>query len=216
MFTANVGLNYQRPKFGNLGIYGALDDVSFERDYVDLAGNSFKNGYNLFSTGVKYSHIGQILEASASVGYTYLTSDLNGVPDFNGLSYTLDLHYHPGNLIAANLTLTRSTVPSDLPNATFMESDTYGGGVSYFVNHRIRLGLSGQISHDDYRGAALFSAFTVANQTIYSGLVSADCTLTPHLIFRLSAGEVRRDTDTPGYSYTATVISAKISAKFGN
>jgi hypothetical protein len=215
MFVANAALSYTRPVIGTIGLYGEFNDLTYDHD-VFVGGRFQSNGYEDVTGGVTFMHTGTRLYVNASLGYNHLTPDVSGQPGFSGLSYALDARYSMGPRLQWNAGLTRAAVPSDLPFASFRVDSTYHGRVDFSASDQFRVGIGGQIEHDDYHGTPFLFNFQVGSQTVYQAIATADFWVNRHLDLGLSAREVWRDTDTPGFNYTATILMASITAKFGN
>ena len=93
-----------------------------------------------YTAGLRYSrNIGSRLRGEVSVGFTDVSSNQPGVPDFSGASYSASLSFTPNDQASATLLVARAVDQSNLLNVSFSITDTYSADAQYALSQRIRL-----------------------------------------------------------------------------
>lgn len=135
-FDASIG--YARPALGEISIFGTWSEGVYP-NRVTLPGLP-QEEIESYTAGLRYSrNIGSRLRGEVSVGFTDVSSNQPGVPDFSGASYSASLSFTPNDQASATLLVARAVDQSNLLNVSFSITDTYSADAQYALSQRIRL-----------------------------------------------------------------------------
>jgi len=220
VFTTAGGLDFRTPTLGSLGLYGEYDSISYENSFVTAGGNVYRDGFDVYTAGLKYSkQLTPAIGTQAYLTYTNVGSNIPGNPDFDGLTYSLGLTYTVAPKLSATAYFSREVLPSDIPYATYTVQETYHAVINYAAGYRLHLQLEGWVNNYSYLGTTnlglLNPNFDFTHQTIYKVQGDALYAINNHVRVGLSLAEERRDADFSDLSYWATIVALRVKADFG-
>jgi hypothetical protein len=117
-------------------------------------------------------------------------------------------------LLSAELQVSRATIPSNRPDASYTISELYLLKLSYSIAERTRFYVGISRLHQDYEGILIpvFNDLTV--QTTDTVFASANFKLTRRLSWGVTIQGAHRNANFPGLSYSDAQIGLTTRASF--
>lgn len=92
---ARVGIAYRRPSLGDAQLFASFAAIRRQRRVVTAEGPT-QDVTQIRSYGVRLSRdVGTRIDASAQIAYTTADPQIETVPGFSGLTYSVDIAYRP-------------------------------------------------------------------------------------------------------------------------
>jgi hypothetical protein len=163
--TANFGIAYRRPQFGELELLGSVEQTDFPNRQLQVGQATTQDGYREYSVGVLYDRrLGARIEGTFEIGYLTLEPHLPGVQDYRGPYYKTDVSVRISSRLQADIQAQRSTSPTNVSDATYDLRDLLSGAVDYVVTPKLKLHVSGSETTDAYNGGSFVTGVTVRHQ----------------------------------------------------
>ncbi|HLZ84483.1 MAG TPA: outer membrane beta-barrel protein [Caulobacteraceae bacterium] len=218
-FTADVGVGYTRPSIGTLSLFGNYSDTTYpNRRFLIFTGghpNVLVDDFVTYGGGVRFERpVGARISVTATLGYTSLKANLPGSASFNGLTYTADVNYAVSSRLSTHAQAVRSTTPSTRPGGNFTLKTIYEADVSYRLGSRYTVEISAQRDTEDFPGASVQTTFDLTHEVGYREMLIVNYKMSKRLQFSLAGGEVDRQANFPGLSYSATTVTLTAHAGF--
>jgi hypothetical protein len=209
--TANFGIAYRRPQFGELELLGSVEQTGFPNRQLQVGQAAAQDGYREYSVGVLYDRrLGARTEGTFEVGYLTLEPRLPGVEDYHGPYYKMDVSFRISSRVQAQLQAQRSTNPTNVSDATYDLRDLFSGAVDYVVTPKLKLHVSGSETSDVYNGGGFVSGVTVRNQTTRVFTVSSHYQLSRRAAVDLWFTQEVGRADIESYDYTDNRVGLSV------
>jgi hypothetical protein len=211
--TYDVSLGVQRPRFGELTLYGNIRRTRYPHHILNSP------EYVRFTdAGLRWTRaLGRHLTGTATLNYSNVVPESNATRPYAGLGWTANVALSPGGTRShITLALSRATQQSTLINISYSIDSSSQIGIDYALTSRIKLLASLTISKRSFVGTAgsLGSALGLGDRSngIAVGMRYA-------LPFKLLAAPVslacdasysRRTADNPAFNYHDALASMSV------
>jgi hypothetical protein len=213
--VATAGLAYTRPVFGVLSVYGEYDQTVFPNRLLLIGASALADSYQLYSGGVRYDRkLGARIEATFSLAYTSLQSDIPGAAGFNGLTYAADVTFQATGKIGAHVHFERAAKPSNRIDTTYTIQEDYLAEVTYAISPRTSLKFGGLIRTRDFAGPTLVSTIDLTHEQLDTIYGTLSVNLSRRLTFLLDIREEDRRSSLSAYNYDSARISLTATTTF--
>jgi hypothetical protein len=201
--TANAGIAYRRPQFGELELVGTFEQTDYPNRQLQVDQTAQQDGYRAYSVGVLYDRrLGARIEGTFEVGYVMLAPHLSGVRDYRGPYYRADVSWRISPRLQAQLQATRSPNPTNVSEATYDLRDLFSGSIDYAITPKLKLQFTGSDTTDSYTGDGFVSGVTVQHQVTRVLTVSSHLQLSRRASIELWFTREVGDADIKSYDYT--------------
>jgi len=212
----DVSLGIQRPRLGELSLFGAYrrtrypNHIAQSPEYV-----SFTDAGLRLTRG-----IGGRIVGNATLSYNRVAPESSATRPYSGLGWTADLTITPGGGRAhLTLALSRATQQSTLLNVSYSIDAANHFGLDYALTHRIKLATDVALTRRSFVGVTgSSSALGLGDR---SASISAGLRyqaplkfLSAPIIYAFNASYSRRTADNPAFDYRD--MQASVSLRIGN
>lgn len=209
--TANAGIAYRRPQFGELELLGSVEETDFPNRQLQIGPTATQDGYREYSVGVRYDRrLGARVEGTFEIGYLMLEPNLPGVQDYRGLYYKTDVSFRISSRLQADIQAQRSTNPTNVSDATYDLRDLFAGGLDYVVTPKLKLHLTGSETTDVYNGGGFVSGVTVRHQVTRVLTASSHFQLNRRIGMDLWVTQEEGRADIESYDYTDNRVGLSV------
>lgn len=227
-FSANVGLGYQRPTLGNISLFYAYNQTTYQNRLFIVGTLTFVNGlpviqnahivkdqYSVNEIGVRYAReLGAKLQGTVSVSHSTVHNAIPGAGDFQGLTYQAGLSFKASSRLSTNFDFSRTVKPSSNPGAAYSLAELYSLGATYQLGSRINVGLGASRTTQTFQGAGLVHAVDITHETIDRFYGRVGFRVGRRISLNLDARHDERGANIPGFSYGDTRVGLSLAASY--
>ncbi|PXA94652.1 hypothetical protein DMC47_20480 [Nostoc sp. 3335mG] len=197
-----IGIAYARPSLGDAQVFANFAAIRRQRRIVTPDGPT-QDVTQVNSFGMRLSRdVGTRIEAAAEIAYTTADPQIEQIPSFAGVTYSVDMSYRPISRFVLTAGAGRAVTGRGNLGTSYVVLRQASLGARLTVSHRTSLGTRVQVAQRDYQGEdSIFAIRPRGSDTQVTASGDIRYRLAKPVSLELSGRYRQRDAENDFYDY---------------